>query len=708
MSDKKLSNSMLNYIMKWLIFVLMVSALAQSIIVSLILPVSFATVLGMAAILYLVLSLYFFNRLVSIALLLTTLSSIGIYIRYFASEVWWNETVNFLKWLLDYALGIVPVQSQYITPSAWLIVFILSIVVYIFVIKLEWIIVPFILCTGIITTEWMLGHSQIITWLWPLALAWVLLLSSKYYRKLSRHHNMPDYGLWQISTLPLAIAVVVTSSALLPHDTQNLKWEFLERTVQDISDRWSNRSVFTSPRQPFRLSQTGFPSSSEQLGGPVKISDDVVLKITSTAPLYLRGSILNDYTGKGWVDSIDDRRYKFNSSYWEGIGSETFDWDEPIWKDLNHDLRARFFPPVKASITHIGIETSVLFNSHRLEDITVQRWGSFTPYFNGKSETFTSRNILASEGYMLHVTLPNIADQMFQDYLNDYIPLIDWHQPIPQALSWDDINREKLLNIQKHYTAVPENIPDRVADLAVSIVRDIKTPLGKALAIQAYLQQNYAYTLYPPYTPDNVDFVDYFLFELKKGYCTYFATAMAVMGRIIGLPTRYIEGFLMPSQPVEQNLYEVRKLNGHAWVEIYFPKVGWLTFDPTPAAQHQYFANGQQPSQYYDLYREEFLYPWQQYNNMAEYDFEFDVEPTSPFISSSRYNTHPFIVIGASIFIIVCTVLISLKLWDALRWKKIKKLPHEQQLNYYYQQILWLFTLYGFPMHYGETPVCLC
>ncbi len=705
MSQKFVSNHMLNYIMKWLIFTLMVSGLAKSIFISLGFSMPYWTILLMVTAFYIALSIYFSSRLTLITITIATATGAGIFLRYFAAKGWLDQILNLFKWLIDYTLGMASFEPQYVYHSAWFIVFILSFIIYLLVIKLESLVISSIVCTAVITIEWALGHTQILPWLWPISLAWIMMLGTKQYRRLSTHYTMPDFGVWQISTLPLAIAIVLTSAIFLPHDTRHLKWDFLERTVQDISDRWSEWTVFSSPRQPFRLSQTGFPSSSEQLGGPVKISGDVALRVMSTAPLYLRGSILNEYTGSGWRDSIDDRRYKLNSIIQENAYRQAFDWDEPIWEDLSRELKDRFFIPIKASVTHIGIETSVIFNANRLEGITIQkRWRGFTPYFNGKGETFTSRDISASDDYILHVSVPAIEDPTFQNFLKDYIPIIDWHNPIPQQPLWNDADLEKLLYVQEHYMEVPSSVPSRVAELAYSVTQGIKEPLAKALALQAYLQQNYDYTLQPPYTPPDVDFVDYFLFELKRGYCTYFATAMAVMGRIVGLPTRYIEGFKMPSQPDKGNLYEVRNLNGHAWVEIYFPKVGWLTFDPTPQAQHQQGLTGQHQTQYPDYYWDEPTYPWMQDEHSPAYQPSESAEiighPNSP-----SPNRIPWFVLALLVALVIAgTGMAGLRIWDILRWRKIKKLPFKQQLSYCYQQILWLLTLYGFPMYKGETP----
>lgn len=705
MSQKSTFNPVLNYIMKWLIFTLMVSGLTKSILVSLDFSVPYWAILLMVTAFYIALSIYFSSRLTLIILTAATAVGVGILLRYFAVKGRLDEILSLFKWLMDYTLGMASFEAQHVFPSTWFIVFILSFVVYLLTIKHELLVISSILCAGIITIEWALGHTQILPWLWPVLLGWLMMLGAKQYRRLSQHYSMPDFGVWQISTLPLAVAIILTSSILLPDDTRHFKWDFLEQTVEDISDMWSEWSTFSKPRQPFRLSQTGFPSSSEQLGGPVIISGDVALRVIATAPLYLRGTILNEYTGGGWQNSIEDKRYKLGSISWENEYSQAFDWDEPIWEDLSRQLKDRFFIPIKASVTHTGIETSVIFNAQRLEGITIQKsWGGFTPYFNGKGETFTTRDISASESYILHVSVPAIEDPAFQSFLESYIPIIDWHKPISQQSLWEGANREKLLYIQEHYTEVPDTIPSRVIELAHRITRGIESPLAKALALQAYLQQNYGYTLQPPYTPPDVDFVDYFLFELKRGYCTYFATAMAVMGRIVGLPTRYIEGFKMPSQPYKENLYEVKKLNGHAWVEIYFPKVGWLTFDPTPQSQNQQGLTEQHQNEYPGYYWDEPPYPWIQGEQFNNYQSDLNSEIASPINSSSTGKTPWVLLVLLTPLVVAGAGMAGLRIWDMLRWRKIKKLPFKQQLSYCYRQILWLLTLYGFPIRKGETP----
>ena len=84
----------------------------------------------------------------------------------------------------------------------------------------------------------------------------------------------------------------------------------------------------------------------------------------------------------------------------------------------------------------------------------------------------------------------------------------------------------------------------------------------------------------PDVPPDSQDFVTYFLYVGKEGYCTYYASAMTVMCRMAGLPARYVEGF--EAQPAADGFAYVTGKDAHAWTEVYFKGFGWVPFDPTP------------------------------------------------------------------------------------------------------------------------------
>jgi transglutaminase-like putative cysteine protease len=133
------------------------------------------------------------------------------------------------------------------------------------------------------------------------------------------------------------------------------------------------------------------------------------------------------------------------------------------------------------------------------------------------------------------------------------------------------------------YLELPETVPQRVRDLAARITADATRPYDQALAIEAYLRSAFPYTLDVPLPPPDADVADWFLFELQRGYCDYYATAMVVMMRSLGVPARLAVGYAPGEYDARRNRLIVREKDAHSWPELYFPGYGWIPFEPTPA-----------------------------------------------------------------------------------------------------------------------------
>lgn len=144
-----------------------------------------------------------------------------------------------------------------------------------------------------------------------------------------------------------------------------------------------------------------------------------------------------------------------------------------------------------------------------------------------------------------------------------------------------EASRDYPAEILEKYLALPrDTISQRVRDLAVTLTYQAQNPYDKAKAIEAYLR-TYPYTLDVPAVPSSKEISDYFLFELKTGYCEYYATSMIVMARSIGLPSRMVIGYASSEYDTHTAQYIIREAYSHSWVEIYFPNIGWVEFEPT-------------------------------------------------------------------------------------------------------------------------------
>jgi transglutaminase-like putative cysteine protease len=135
------------------------------------------------------------------------------------------------------------------------------------------------------------------------------------------------------------------------------------------------------------------------------------------------------------------------------------------------------------------------------------------------------------------------------------------------------------------YLYVSPSVTTRTTDLARMIVSQANatTPYDQAKAIETWLRVNMRYNESIPQPSGGQDPVDWFLFDIQEGYCNYYASAMIVMLRSLGIPARMAAGFAQGTWEVENGRYLVRERDAHTWVEVYFPGYGWVEFEPTAA-----------------------------------------------------------------------------------------------------------------------------
>ncbi len=133
------------------------------------------------------------------------------------------------------------------------------------------------------------------------------------------------------------------------------------------------------------------------------------------------------------------------------------------------------------------------------------------------------------------------------------------------------------------YLQLPSDFPDKVRELAENLTANATTPYEKVLKIKDYLSRiPYKTDIKAP--PEGTDGVAYFLFTQKAGFCVHFASAMAVMLRSVGVPTRLAIGYLPGDPGSEKGEYILRDKFYHAWPQVYFPGYGWIDIEATPSS----------------------------------------------------------------------------------------------------------------------------
>jgi transglutaminase-like putative cysteine protease len=135
-------------------------------------------------------------------------------------------------------------------------------------------------------------------------------------------------------------------------------------------------------------------------------------------------------------------------------------------------------------------------------------------------------------------------------------------------------------SLATRYLQLPA-VPERVRALAASITADAPTRYDKVRALERWMATHTEYALDVPALPTGADAVDDFLFVSRKGFCEQIGSSLVVMLRALGIPARLAVGYAPGERNPFTGLYEVRASDAHAWAEVWFPGVGWQSFDPT-------------------------------------------------------------------------------------------------------------------------------
>ena len=374
------------------------------------------------------------------------------------------------------------------------------------------------------------------------------------------------------ATLFAALCMLIASLLPMPFEATDVQ-AALRRPFSAL-----NNAIYSASRPDyFSVRHVGFGDEGGRLGGDIAPDDGLflLLRTESPTPIYLRGTVMDTYTGYSWENRLGGERVPF----------------EPDWTMHNLDFLERAISSplgfeLRSMDINITSSTHSVFSTDFVQDIfALNIEANFLRDQHGQlySEARMPRNTWYTVVYAAPVNafrditfLQNSRRGMLQEWRGTVFPENDDllnNYLIPRA-AW----------IHETYTALPADFPARVGELATAVTAGAGSDYERARLLERHLAAtHFYYTLTPGMPPADQDFVDYFLFDSQEGYCVYFASAFVTMARAIGLPARYVEGFLVSGESNEDGLFEVRNNMGHAWAEVYLEGYGWHIFEPTPA-----------------------------------------------------------------------------------------------------------------------------
>lgn len=366
----------------------------------------------------------------------------------------------------------------------------------------------------------------------------------------------------------------------------------------------------------------GFGDSGTAFGRPIHSDDTPVMDVRTDGPAYLKGNSYSTYTGHGWdrldIPSTDKMVVIYRTrlvapawmpGYLYANDPAAFHTVEPLRTAAmlpyyhSHDTAVTlqdmtvtmlsstsnlFLPEGYVDSLHTDIvltnKMELAFNNPVL--LVENRMRQRAVFFNTGISDFGVQSPLAG-GATYSVTAPryDMASAAFQTAANaGEMDLDDMTEAIASYYGDSGLAtefRQYYGLTRETYTRPDAAVTARTRQLAQRLTRACRTDTEKVEAVKAYLTKGFSYTLSPKVAPDGRDFVDYFLFSSKEGYCVHFATAMAVLLRCAGVPARYVEGYVTPPS-ADEGVYHVTENQAHAWVEVNSPLLGWYPVEATP------------------------------------------------------------------------------------------------------------------------------
>jgi transglutaminase-like putative cysteine protease len=343
------------------------------------------------------------------------------------------------------------------------------------------------------------------------------------------------------SLVALVLAWTVPAAARNP--TVADFWSSFEEPWQEVQTLWTR--LFTSLNYQGQTGLIRF-GRTMTLGGGANLGNIVVLEVEADEPHYWQAVAYDRYTGSGWVNT-DDGTLVVPSGE-----SRLNPVPYAMQEVLTHTVRMRESGEQLLFYAGQPVESSR----------SAQASLSFVPVAGREPATdvsmLSSLRILGlNDSYDVTSLVSRATAGQLRGAGTDYP-------------SW----------VSSRYLQLPLNLSQRVRELGQQLVGQAATPYDQAEEVRNYLRRiPYDRTIGPP--PAGSDPIDWFLFENRRGFCDYYASAMVLMLRSAGVPARISQGYAAGQYDTGSQSYQVRQLDAHAWPEVYFPGYGWIEFEPT-------------------------------------------------------------------------------------------------------------------------------
>jgi transglutaminase-like putative cysteine protease len=326
-------------------------------------------------------------------------------------------------------------------------------------------------------------------------------------------------------------------------------WEDSDNPWMGIRETFNR--LFNAIEGPYSVTPTYYGGSSLAMGGPINLSDQPIM--IAFAPegyrYYWRSKVFETYADGHWQSDAETRT---NSDFGLLLAEESAAYQlrqnvQQRFQIVGPSMRLLYAAPQPLSFPSLPITSDLIYTTPGTDYATVT--------------SAQSREVLNSGDVYGATSAISIADEASLSTAGTDYP------------AW----------ITDRYLGLPGSITQRTRTLAADLTAAAPTPYQAARVVENYLRTTMRYNESVQAPPSDAEPVDYFLFETQEGYCTYYASAMVILLRAQGIPSRLAAGFAQGEYDPETGGFLVIESDAHTWAQVYFPGYGWIDFEPTSA-----------------------------------------------------------------------------------------------------------------------------
>jgi transglutaminase-like putative cysteine protease len=355
----------------------------------------------------------------------------------------------------------------------------------------------------------------------------------------------------------LIYSVIVLALAwLAPGLGRNLQVRTL---LAPINDRWEQTAerwnqLYQGITRQTRPTAALF-GKTLSLGGARNVGNSLVFQVDTAVGRYWRAVIYDTYTGRQWLNTAEEEQ-NYNANQTVPIAA----WD----------LRE----PLTQTITLMAPTGNLLFGAPDIFRVNVPMATLVRALPTALSQATSNSEEPLSQAVEIAMARTRRRLELGESYT------VVSHYTAVTERALEGIEPSYPPEILELYLQLPDNFSPRVAETARTVTAGNEIVYAKVKAIETFLR-GYTYNEEIEAPAPDQDPVEYFLYEIKEGYCDYYATAMVLMLRSLGIPARIASGYAEGAYDEESFLYFITERDAHTWVEVYFPGFGWIEFEPT-------------------------------------------------------------------------------------------------------------------------------